>query len=298
MRKISALVILCLCLSVGVKAQKSSQYERKDFSFKITKEKDSDGKISTVKLHTCVGSQTVNEFSFDAIAPAEDIGEITEPDINFDGYPDVDINLGYVGGFSNNVQHEALLWNQKKHCFEVPEGYSEIGEPQLDGEKKVIFTALSAGPDERVITYYRWEGSTLREYLSNTWKMDDDNVIDFSNMLNLPLFRLDAKLNGRTPVIIAFQKNEKDIVAGYIYYPRAKNPAPIMIKGIFDNGTYDLSERFSDGSTTGYLCLKCDKDENWSGSWTNPVTHKTLMITDISFSREAPKWFTKSLFLE
>ena len=90
----------------------------------------------------------------------------------------------------------------------------------------------------------------------------------------------------------------KDIVAGYIYYPRAKNPAPIMIKGIYDNGTYDLRERLDDGTTTGYICLKCDKDENWSGGWANPTTHKELKLTDISFSHEAQKWFTKSLFLE
>ena len=87
-------------------------------------------------------------------------------------------------------------------------------------------------------------------------------------------------------------------MAGYIYYPRAKNPAPIMIKGIFDNGTYDLRERLNDGTTTGYICLKCDKDENWSGGWANPTTHKELKLTDISFSHEAQKWFTKSLFLE
>ena len=117
-------------------------------------------------------------------------------------------------------------------------------------------------------------------------------------MLNFPLYTLEAKLNGRIPVIIAFQKDEKDIVAGYIYYPRAKNPAPIMIKGIYDNGTYDLRERLNDGTTTGYICLKCDKDENWSGGWANPTTHKELKLTDISFSHEAQKWFTKSLFLE
>ena len=179
----------------------------------------------------------------------------------------------------------------------MQEGYSDIGEPQFDGEKKIIFTTLSAGPDARITTYYRWQGSTLCEYLSDTWKIDDYQVADFSDMLNLPLFRLDAKLNGRTPVIIAFQKNEDGVVAGYIYYPRAKNPAPIMIKGIFD-GIYDLRERLPDGTTTGYLSLKCDKDQNWSGAWANPVTHKSLEITDIIFSHEVPKWFTKSLFLE
>ncbi len=147
-------------------------------------------------------------------------------------------------------------------------------------------------------TYYRWEGNKLVEYLSETAKIEDAKVIDFSGMLNLPLYRLDAKLNGRTPVIIAFQKDKEGVVAGYIYYPRAKHPAPIMIKGVFDKGTYDLSERQPDGSTTGYICLKCDKDQNWSGSWANPTTHKELKLTDIFFSHEAPKWFTKSLLTE
>ena len=190
-----------------------------------------------------------------------------------------------------------MLWNQEKHGFAKSEGYNEIGEPQLDSKNKVIFTVINSYADVTQ-TYYRWEGNTLAEYLSHTSKIEDQKVVDYSKMLNLPLYSLDAKLNGKIPVIIAFQKNEKDIVAGYIYYPRAKNPAPIMIKGIFDNSTYDLSEHQPDGTTTGYICLKCDKDQNWSGGWTNPTTHKTLKITDIFFSHEAQKWFTKSLFLE
>ena len=107
-------------------------------------------------------------------------------------------------------------------------------EPQLDPKNKVVFTVINSYTDVTK-TYYRWDGNKLVEYLSETAKIEDDKVIDFSGMLNLPLYTLEAKLNGRTPVIITFQKDEKDIVAGYIYYPRAKNPAPIMIKGIYDN---------------------------------------------------------------
>ena len=301
MRKISALVVFCLCFFVSAKAQ--NKYERKDYTFKVTKETNSSGEVDKVSLFAYVGKQLVKKYTFEVLSPvpkdlAEIIGSISENDINFDGYPDIDIYLGNIGGGANNTQHEAMLWNQKKHCFEVPEGYSGIGEPQFDGEKKIIFTTLSAGPDARVTTYYRWQGSTLCEYLSDTWKIDDDKVVDFSGMLNLPLQRLDAKLNGRIPVIIAFQKDAEGIVAGYIYYPRAKNPAPIMIKGVFDRGIYDLSERQPDGSTTGYICLKCDENMNWSGSWANPTTHKELKLTDIYFSHEVPKWFTKSLLAD
>ena len=275
MKKISFLIVLCLSLITGAKAQNSKQYERKDFSFKVTKEKDAEGYVNIVKFSTYVGSQLIDNYSFKVPSPlpedpSDAIGAVSEEDINFDGFPDIDINLGYRGaGSANNIQHEALLWNQQQHAFVKTDGYNDIGEPQLDPKNKVVFTVINSYTD-----------------------------VDFSGMLNYPLYTLEAKMNGRIPVIIAFQKDEKDIVAGYIYYPRAKNPAPIMIKGIYDNGTYDLRERLNDGTTTGYICLKCDKDENWSGGWANPTTHKELKLTDISFSHEAQKWFTKSLFLE
>ena len=299
MKKISFLVVLCLCFITGAKAQNSKQYERKDFSFKITKEKNADNYVNKVNLSTYVGSQLINKYTYEVLSPlpedmSEQIGHISEDDINFDGYPDISIYLGNIGGGANNTQNEALLWNQAQHGFVKPEGYDEIGEPQLDSKTKTIFTVTNSYVDVTK-TYYRWEGNKLVEYLSETAKIEDAKVIDFSGMLNLPLYRLDAKLNGRTPVIIAFQKDKEGVVAGYIYYPRAKHPAPIMIKGVFDRGTYDLSERQPDGTTTGYICLKCDKDGNWSGSWANPTTHKELKLTDILFSHEAPKWFTKSL---
>ena len=302
MKKISFLVVLCLCLITGAKAQNSKQYERKDFSFKITKEKNADNYVNKVNLSTYVGSQLINKYTYEVLSPlpedmSEQIGHISEDDINFDGYPDISIYLGNIGGGANNTQNEALLWNQTQHSFVKAEVYNEIGEPQLDSKTKTIFTVTNSYVDVTK-TYYRWEGNKLVEYLSETAKIEDAKVIDFSGMLNLPLFRLDAKLNGRTPVIIAFQKDKEGVVAGYIYYPRAKHPAPIMIKGVFDRGTYDLRERQPDGSTTGYICLKCDKDQNWSGSWANPTTHKELKLTDIFFSHEAPEWFTKSLLTE
>lgn len=282
---------------------RAQQHERKDFTFKVAKETDEGGKVCIVNLSTYVSGQLVNKYSFEVPSPlpadlSDGIGHTSEDDINFDGYPDIDVSLGYRGaGSANNMQHEALLWDQQQHGFVVAKGYNEIGEPQLDPTNKVIFTVMSSYTDA-TMTYYRWDGDTLVEYLSHTSKIDDPDVVDYSGMLNLPLHSLEAKLNGRIPVIIAFQKNDKDIVAGYIYYPHAKNPAPIQIKGVEDRGIYDLSERQADGTTTGYLTLKCDKDHNWSGTLTNPTTRKTFNLTDIFYSHEAPKWFTQSPFKE
>lgn len=303
MKKISFLVVLCLCLITGAKAQNSKQYERKDFSFKITKEKNADNYVNKVNLSTYVGSQLINKYTYEVLSPlpedmSEQIGHISEDDINFDGYPDISIYLGNIGGGANNTQNEALLWNQAQHGFVKPEGYDEIGEPQLDSKTKTIFTVTNTYEDVTK-TYYRWDGNQLVEYLSETAKIEDAKVIDFSGMLNLPLHRFDAKLNGKTSVIIAFQKDADGIVAGYIYYPRAKNPAPILIVGSYYNNEgmdgYFLHEYQSDGSISGTITLEDSKNNGWSGTWTNPKTHKELKISDAFYSHKAAKWFTKSL---
>lgn len=306
-RNIIVFILLSLFSVMGMQAQ--TRYERKDFTFKTTKVKDANGEISHVKLGTYAGGKLVKEYSFELTAPvsedmAETIGHISEEDINFDGYPDLDIYLGYFGGFANNTCHEGLLWDQKKHCFVEAEDYNGIGEPMIDSEKKYITTVLSDGPDKRVTTYYRWNGNKLQEYLTNTWAIEDDDYVNFDGVLNLPCYRFDAKLDGRIPVNIVFQKTaDDDIVAGYIFYPRAKNPAPIMIVGSVtpygDKLNYNLNEYQADGIVSGIIHLEMSANADYfspkEGSWTNPKTRKEMKLTDIQYSHEAPKWFTQSL---
>lgn len=300
------LVFFVLLIALTVQAQ--PKYERKDFSFKTMKVKNADGDISEVKLGTYAGGKLVKEYTYELSAPisedlAEHVGTVSEEDLNFDGYPDVDIYLGYYGGFSNNTEHDGLLWNQQQHCFVQAEGYHGIGEPQPDPERKCIYTVLSNGPDKRVTSYYRWVGNELQLYLENTWRMDDEDVVDFSGMLNLPIQCYTAKLDGRIPIIIVLQRNADDTVAGYIYYPRAKNPAPIMVVGSYTlyNGVdiYGFSEFQPDGKVSGFITLQHQVVNGWDdkveGTWTNPKTDKEMKITDVTFSHECPKWFTKSL---
>ena len=150
---IMTVVALCLCVAIGAQAQ---TYERKDFTFKSEKIKNAEGEISEIKVGAYVGKKLIKAFTYELVpALSEDmagyVGTVSEYDLNFDGYPDADIYLGYMGGFANNTQHEALLWDQSQHCFVEGEGYGEIGEPVVDEEKKYIQTTLSAGPDHRVI---------------------------------------------------------------------------------------------------------------------------------------------------
>ena len=289
-----------LALTISVQAQTNGQHERSAFSFKSTKVKNAEGQISHVKVGAYVGNQLIQEFSYELLEPiseelAELHGTVSEEDLNFDGYLDADIYLGYLGGYANNTYHEALLWDQGNHRFIEAEGYNGIGEPTCDAEKKYIQAVLSAGPLHRVTTYYRWKGHKLVKYFENTWAMEDDDYVDFSGLLNYPCHRFDAMLDGRIPVNIVFQKTEEGTVAGYIYYPKAKNPAPIMVAGSVQQyeGTdfYYLNEYQADGTISGVMNLQY-KNENWDetmkGTWTNPKTEKELTMGEMTYSREMP----------
>lgn len=96
-------------------------------------------------------------------------------------------------------------------------------------------------------------------------------------------YSFEGTLDGRIPVRIAFWVNIDSIAVGEIYYPKAKNPAPILIVGsMFDNGFFHLNEYQSDGVITGSMSLIIT-DENHGdgpilkeGTWTNPRTEKEL----------------------
>ena len=289
-------------------ATAQSKYERKDFSFKVVKMKNADGEISEVYFRTFVGKKFIKEYTFELLVPvsedmAETIGTYSEEDLNFDGYPDVNVYLGYYGGFATNTQQGALLWDQEQHDFVCPEGFAGLGEMMLDQENKCLMHTGSMGPDDRVTSYYRWHGHKLQHYFDEVWAMEDEENVNFDGMLNYPLLRYDAKLDGRISVTIVFQKNEDNTVAGYIYYPNAKSPAPIMIVGgaIQYDGKdfYHFSEFQPDGKVSGFISIEQSGDGRWDdkveGTWTNPKTDKQMKLTDVTFSRTCPKWFSKSL---
>ena len=301
MRRIIGIFVL-LFVVLSATAQ-----ERGDFTFKTTKVTNGDGELSHVKVGAYVGKKLILEKTYEMVPAlseglAQHVGTISEEDLNFDGYPDVDIYLGYMGGFANNTWHEALLWDQKQHGFVEAEGYN-IGEPMTVPEKKYIYNVLSAGPDHRVSTYYRWKGNKLQEYFCNTWAIEDDDYVNFEGLLNYPCYRFDAKLDGRIPVNIVFQRTDDDILAGYIYYPKAKTPAPIMIVGSVvqygDKLYYHLDEYQPDGIITGNIHLETPVEYDYfskmEGTWTNPKTEKQMQMADLHYSQEMPTWFTESL---
>ncbi len=307
MRKIILAVSLLMALCVN--AQGARSHERSEFSFQSSKVTNADGDVEFVKFGVYAGGELQKEYVYELVPPidanmAETIGHFYEPDLNFDGYPDVDIYLGYMGGYANNTYHEALLWDQSQHCFVQAEDYNGIGEPMAVPEQKYIYTVSSDGPDHRVSSFYRWKGHELELIRTNTWAIESDEYVNFDGLGLLPCYRFDAKLDGRIPVTIVFQKTDNDdIVAGYIYYPKAKHPAPIMIVGYVsryeDKLYYYLNEYQSDGVMTGFISIETPLELNYlstfAGRWINPKTQKEMQMKDISFSQEVPTWFTESL---
>ena len=112
-------------------------------------------------------------------------------------------------------------------------------------------------------------------------------------------------MNGKIPVEVAWQSNLDGRMAGYIYYPNASKPAPILIVGHYGrvnpkerNSEYlnrvDFTEYQKDGSITGRFTLVFTEVEGdyefVRGDWTNPTTGKKLPLK-MESRFELPSWF-------
>ena len=121
-----------------------------------------------------------------------------------------------------------------------------------------------------------------------------------------------AVMNGKIAVEVFFQTDLKDDewqMAGYIYYPNAKAPAPILIvnnwgdekpKDNDDDYTYECRfiEYQPNGEVTGILYLTCAEVEGdfqmINGTWKNPNTGRVMALTGFEESRELPEWWPGS----
>lgn len=120
-----------------------------------------------------------------------------------------------------------------------------------------------------------------------------------------------GKLNGKTVFELAFEEKvmgADDIrCAGYMYYPNAKSPAPILIVGHSLNiNTKDpknenlyhkgFEEYQPNGEMTGKMDFQYYEVEGdyqfKSGFWQNPTTGKKLLMTDVKEAYDQfPSWW-------
>ena len=123
-----------------------------------------------------------------------------------------------------------------------------------------------------------------------------------------------AVMNGKIPVEVVIQTayNKYDnnwMTAGYLYYPKAKNPAPILIVGDWgkekpilpkEDNFYSirLVEYQPNGEITGLLYVTYSEVEGdyeiRKASWKNPTTGRILQLSQIEEMRELPAWYPKT----
>lgn len=121
-----------------------------------------------------------------------------------------------------------------------------------------------------------------------------------------------AMLNGKTAVEVFLQTvcNDGDWrTAGYVYYPNAKSPAPILIvedwsgePPVMSDEDDVVDKRFveyqPDGEVTGLLYITYAEVEGdfqmMKGSWKNPTTGKVMRMTNFEEMRESPDWWPGS----
>ena len=86
-------------------------------------------------------------------------GDIKEPDINFDGIPDLLISLGSLNGYGAFV-YEGYVWNAGTHQFQLVSHFREIVNPEFDPNGQRI---MSYNRKEKVIevSEWRWKGGLL-----------------------------------------------------------------------------------------------------------------------------------------
>jgi len=106
-------------------------------------------------------------------------------------------------------------------------------------------------------------------------------------------YSFEGTLGDKIPVRLKFAVNGDEIAVGEIFYPKAKNPAPILVVGApTEDGWYYLKEYQSDGTITGTMMFKIVEEENEptyisEGTWTNPRTEKSLPMKNFSWNDDA-----------
>ena len=105
-------------------------------------------------------------------------------------------------------------------------------------------------------------------------------------------YSFEGTLGDKIPVKLKFCVNGEEIAVGEIYYPKAKNPAPILVVGHWDEeiDQYFLEEFATDGTITGVMTFKIEGEDDeatiTNGVWTNPRTDKTLDMKNFKSNGE------------
>ncbi len=161
--------------------QKSKEVDaRKSITYKVTFRKDDHDQVDAVILDIKGGAepqQFVSEFNW---AKFEDFvgsaGEVSEEDVNFDGIPDLIVELGNFGVTSPLLFSDAFVWVPEKQGFECVEGFSSIANPTIEAKRKrVISRARSISGDVESEEVYGWKDGKLQMLSSSEHQVEAED---------------------------------------------------------------------------------------------------------------------------
>jgi hypothetical protein len=93
-------------------------------------------------------------------------GDISEKDINFDGYPDLQVCRGPVNSYGN-FTYAAWLWDNERREFVRVQGYEDLFDPELRSGDKTIYSSFRMD-DHEDNAVYGWENGKLTMLSSET----------------------------------------------------------------------------------------------------------------------------------
>lgn len=145
--------------------------ERNAFTFSTSLRNDANGQCDALTL-TCKSGDTTQRFTFEfnwpkdkEVLEMEEVGQIAEDDINFDGIPDVVVRLGNFGISPDAPMmfYGACTWNKDKKIFEMVEDYSEIPNPKVGSlnSQKAIISQYKGIDGTAQTEHYQWKDGKL-----------------------------------------------------------------------------------------------------------------------------------------
>lgn len=138
-------------------------------SFTTSHHIDQDGQVDALILtaHVDVDDQQFT-FNFNWPKDKELLGEcgyIEEPDLNFDGNPDLLVTLGDFGvnpGLFPTVFYGVLVWNESTGKFEQVKELEDKANLTIDSERKLIISEYTTVAGDEYHQEYAWENGKLK----------------------------------------------------------------------------------------------------------------------------------------
>jgi len=137
---------------------------RETCTFSTSFRKDAEGQCDALIL-TINSCQEPQKFTCEFNWPKDeeylgDSGEIEEPDLNFDGTPDLLVTLGDFGvnpGLYPLMCYAAFIWDDSTGKFTQAKGLEDVNNITVDKEKKVLVSEWMTAVGDFYHEVYAWK---------------------------------------------------------------------------------------------------------------------------------------------